>query len=330
MRKLKAYLRPSLTTFFKRSIQRYLSEKKYPFNLLKDNEFEKSRKVLAAKRKSLVHDHAKETNRKLLTLSTKTKRMPFFSPIQRDVLEVFTKNSAVTGQCKMNAPEWSFHLAVRHNRRSNEEVLYEGTPRKNDIGKFLSTAAKNAGLYKEGKKVTNHSVRKTCISRLLDADVPENFVAQLSGHKSTESLQSYKSASAKHQKRMSLTLSRADVSGSRDEALSSVHNQGFEVVTRSTTDIAASSTTTTLIDQSSDPLLSSTAPIFTGANIGSISGCTFQIFHGNVKIVQNERKRRIVIDSDEDDWLWSYFLSTLSSFELIFTASLDTDLIHIL
>ena len=62
-----------------------------------------------------------------------------------------------------------------------------------------------------------------------------------------------------------------------------------------------SSTTTTLIDQSSDPLLSSTAPIFTGANIGSISGCTFQIFHGNVKIVQNERKRRVVIDSDEDD-----------------------------
>ena len=100
---------------------------------------------------------------------------------------------------------------------------------------------------------------------------------------------------------MSLTLSRADVSGFRHEALSSVYNQGFEVVTRSTTDIAASSTTTTLIDQSSDPLLSSTAPIFTGANIGSISGCTFQTFHGNVKIVQNERKRRIVIDSDEDD-----------------------------
>ena len=53
--------------------------------------------------------------------------------------------------------------------------------------------------------------------------------------------------------------------------------------------------------QSSDPLLSSTAPVFTGANIGSIRRCTFQIFHGNVKIVQNERKRRIVIDSDEDD-----------------------------
>ena len=100
---------------------------------------------------------------------------------------------------------------------------------------------------------------------------------------------------------MSLTLSRAAVSGSRDKALSSVHNQGFEVVTRTTKDIAASSITNTLIDQSSDPLLSSTIPVFTGANMGSISGYTFQIFHGNVKIVQNKRKRRIVIDSDEDD-----------------------------
>ena len=79
VKQLKAYLRPSLTTFcqcfftnvrrkngeyelatfssFQRNIQRYLSEKKYPFNRLKDNEFEKSRRVLAAKHKSLVHEH---------------------------------------------------------------------------------------------------------------------------------------------------------------------------------------------------------------------------------------------------------------------------------
>ena len=48
-----------LATFssFQRNIQRYLSEKKYPFNILKDNEFEKSRRVLAAKHKSLVYEH---------------------------------------------------------------------------------------------------------------------------------------------------------------------------------------------------------------------------------------------------------------------------------
>ena len=41
-------------------------------------------------------------------------------------------------------------------------------------------------------------------------------------------------------------------------------------------------------------VLSSTAPAFTGANIGSISRCAFQICHDNVKIVQNERKRRLL------------------------------------
>ena len=50
---------PATVSSFQRSIQRYLSEKKYPFNILKDNEFEKSGKVLAAKRKSLVHEHGK-------------------------------------------------------------------------------------------------------------------------------------------------------------------------------------------------------------------------------------------------------------------------------
>jgi len=50
---------PATISSFQRSIQRYLTEKKYPFNILKDNEFEKSRSVLAAKRKSLVHEHGK-------------------------------------------------------------------------------------------------------------------------------------------------------------------------------------------------------------------------------------------------------------------------------
>ena len=48
---------PATFSGFQRNIQRYLSENKYPFNILKGNEFEKSRRVLAAKHKSLVHEH---------------------------------------------------------------------------------------------------------------------------------------------------------------------------------------------------------------------------------------------------------------------------------
>ena len=171
---------PATVSSFQRSIQRYLSEKKYPFNILKDNEFEKSRKVLAAKRKSLVHEHGKgnkpqaaqaidedeedtlfeagefgdsnpvalqrtmwwflslhsvseqetkvvscagvkfsfnsrmmakkswfgwpsEAQRPDMVRREDTKERSnqrFMPPIQRDVLSVFTKNSAVTGQWK--------------------------------------------------------------------------------------------------------------------------------------------------------------------------------------------------------------------------------------
>ena len=68
-------------------------------------------------------------------------------------------------------------------------------------------------------------------------------------------------------------------------------------------------------------------------NIGSIIRCTFQIFHGDVKIVQNERKRRIVIDRDGRLTL-KLCLLTMSSFEFNFHSfklrlSLDPDLIHI-
>ena len=45
---------PSSLTSFQRSFQRYFSEKKLPFNIFVDDEFSRSRQVLAAKRKSLV------------------------------------------------------------------------------------------------------------------------------------------------------------------------------------------------------------------------------------------------------------------------------------
>ena len=70
----------------------------------------------------------------------------------------------------------------------------------------MSTAAKNAGLAAQNKKIANHSICKASISRLLDAGVPERFVMQLSGHKNLQSLSSCKSVSITHQRHMSDTL----------------------------------------------------------------------------------------------------------------------------
>jgi integrase len=111
---------------------------------------------------------------------------------------------------EMNKVDSPFFLAIKHKQAPDDNTWYMKCPLgKNQIGKFPSTTAKNAALPQvSGAKVTNHSVRKTSISRLLDADMPENFVAQHSGHKSTESLQSYKSAGKKQQWQMSWVLSR--------------------------------------------------------------------------------------------------------------------------
>ena len=40
----------------------------------------------------------------------------------------------------------------------------------------------------------------------MDAEVPVNYVAQLSGHKNLKSLETYKTASDEHQRKMSLVL----------------------------------------------------------------------------------------------------------------------------
>ena len=104
-------------------------------------------------------------------------------------------------------PTSPFFLAINHNAWRTKSTWYKVSPLgKNQIGQFLPKAAKKAGLQPCGRKLSNRSVRKTSISRLLDAGIPENFVTQLSGHKNLQSLSSYKSASLAHQRLMSVTL----------------------------------------------------------------------------------------------------------------------------
>ncbi|KAK3742851.1 hypothetical protein QZH41_004527 [Actinostola sp. cb2023] len=72
---------------------------------------------------------------------------------------------------EMNQPESPFYLAIHHQRKPEDIIWYKKCPLgKNEIGKLLSMAIKNAGIK---GRITNHSVRKTSISRLLDADVPD-------------------------------------------------------------------------------------------------------------------------------------------------------------
>ena len=372
---------PGTVSSVQRSIQRYLNDKKSSVNILKDNEFEESRKVLAAKRRSLVNTHGKGNKPHAAdALDDKEEDALFDSgefglenpvSLQRTIWwflslhfgfrardesrklrwgDVELQQDPLTGQerlvwlaergtktrigqehghqrsfqpkifatdnnrcpikfykafeshrpAEMKKPDSPFYLAVRHHRKPTDTIWYMKSPLgKNEIGKFMVKAAEKAGLGSSGKKLTNHSVRKTCISRLLDANVPETFVAQLSGHKNINSLQHYKTASTVHQQRMSATLSRMPDEQSLAMVPSSSnisHQNPLSSAMMSTNTYMSTAHTANLFDNS-DPVLSQA--VFSGANI---SNCTFQIYNGPLPTVQPAKKRRRIIESDDEEY----------------------------
>ena len=188
--------------------------------------------------------------------------------------------------CEEDSP---FFLAINHKRSSNEAPWYKKSPLgKNLIGKFLSSAAENAGLQQAiGSKISNHSVRKTSISRLLDANIHENFVAQLSGHKTTESLKSYKTAGEAHQREMSLTLSRAN--NMQIVPLQSTRENNTDQISPSVQRmIPYASTTTQLASYTSTSSTANAEVSALFSDVHEVSGCTFQIFNGSVTINQEK------------------------------------------
>ena len=93
-------------------------------------------------------------------------------------------------------------------KTKQQRMVHEGAVRKERNWKVLlksCTESRNSGMYLVHNQAT--TLEKSCISRLLDANSPENFVTQLSGQKNIKSLQSYKSASEQQQCGMSRVLS---------------------------------------------------------------------------------------------------------------------------
>ena len=66
---------------------------------------------------------------------------------------------------------------------------------------------------------------KTCISRLMDAEILVNYVAQLSGHKNLKSLDAYKATSTVHQHKMSNVFSQKPATSRRSDETCLAQNE---------------------------------------------------------------------------------------------------------
>ena len=111
----------------------------------------------------------------------------------------------------MKQPGSPFFLAIKRNLTPVDAIWYYDSPLgKNKIGEILTKARSILDSNQSAGKISNHSVRKTTVTRLLDNDVDPIFASQLTGHKRLESLNSYYRASKVQQQQMSNILSMGD------------------------------------------------------------------------------------------------------------------------
>ena len=76
------------------------------------------------------------------------------------------------------------------------------------IGQIMKSMATRSGLSAStGKKITNHSSRKTCVQKLKTAGVPRDQIIDVTGHRNVTSLNSYEGDDENQAKDMSNIIS---------------------------------------------------------------------------------------------------------------------------
>lgn len=75
---------------------------------------------------------------------------------------------------------------------------------KNTIGTIAKTMSMKAGLM---GRHTNHSGRKTTVTKLVEKNIPVNDIMQLTGHKNVKSINDYSTANIQKQQEMSSAIS---------------------------------------------------------------------------------------------------------------------------
>ena len=73
----------------------------------------------------------------------------------------------------------------------------------NTISNMMKTTVAGTSLEESHKKFTNHSARKTTVSKLKKANVERSDIVKVTGHRSVQSLDDYDEADEEEQRRLS-------------------------------------------------------------------------------------------------------------------------------
>lgn len=96
----------------------------------------------------------------------------------------------------------------------------------NEIGKWIKSAAEVVGLDVERKKICNHSIRSSAVSRLAKAGVGEQQLMKVTGHSNSNSIKSYLQLDVDHHEtiieKMRQSTTTSSTSISMDNAVRSI------------------------------------------------------------------------------------------------------------
>lgn len=105
----------------------------------------------------------------------------------------------------MMTDESPFYLGINHARK-NGSIWYKNLAMgEGKLRTLMKQAASKANIT--DKKLTNHSGRRTAVTRLIEEGLPLTVVQQHTGHKNIQSLLCYQKNSIKKQKEISEVLS---------------------------------------------------------------------------------------------------------------------------
>ena len=100
-----------------------------------------------------------------------------------------------------------FYLARIENPTS--EVWYKKQRLgMNTIDTMMKTIIKDSSVETSGKRLTNHSARKTLVKKLRVSNVERESIIQVTGHANTKSLDDYDEGSEQEQQRLSHIISK--------------------------------------------------------------------------------------------------------------------------
>ena len=104
-----------------------------------------------------------------------------------------------------------FYLSIKYNGGPSDETWYKVQPMgENKINSMMKNVISQTSLQSSEKRFTNHSARKTLVSKMKKANLERSSIAKVTGHRNIQSLDDYDEANEDEQRQLSWAISKGN------------------------------------------------------------------------------------------------------------------------